>query len=133
MDTLPRLLSHPSPRRTISGTTIHIVVGILAVAAAAPPLWPVSRAQTAGAAIQLARGAARVQRSSRQTVTSDDRGADLDKPLPASKPVRVGSGFTTGAGGYSQQRVRRFWSHYHRARPGPKEKPLEGSSRDSNK
>jgi hypothetical protein len=131
MESLLRLLAHPNRRRTIPRPAFHVAVAILAVAAATPPLWPGSHEKTVGAALQLAR-AARV-RPSRQTLESDDRGAELDKPLSTSKTVRSGSGFKTSPGGYSPQRVHRFWSHYHHARPGPKEKPLEASPRDHNK
>jgi len=55
--------------------------------------------------------------------------SDADDERDLDRPSRsVGShahGVKSPKGGYDPQRIKRFWRHYHGARPEKKEKPLE--------
>lgn len=79
--------------------------------------------------VQLARAATQIYKSHWHDDT-DDRGADVDKPIPSSTKSGQISGFKSGSAAYNPERIQKFWSHYHGARPGPKEKPLEIQPRD---
>jgi len=105
-----------------NGVVAQIAISVLAVAAILPPR--LLRSQTsAGESLQLARAAAQTYHSHWKD-NSDDNGADVDKPIGGSG-ARHSNGFKSGTSSYNPQQIKRFWSHYHGARPGPKEKPLE--------
>ncbi len=119
--------------RSIGGSlrpcaTVHAVIAVLALACL--PSLPNARQTTAGPALQLARSAQ--GHRSHYKSASNDKGEDIDKPLPLSKGPRLGGGFKRGSGGYDPQRIKRFWSHYRGARPGPKEKPQEKAPKEAN-
>ena len=76
--------------------------------------------------LQVARAATRTYRS--HWKDASDTGAE-DTPMAGSTGSRNSGGVKSGAGGYSTRRVSRFWSHYHGARPGAKEKSLEKQPR----
>ena len=116
-------------RRMTRGILTNVGIALLALAAATHASVGDVTGRTVGAPLQLAR-AARASRSSHWSDTSSDSNAEGDKPLWSSKAKPVGSRGKAAAGGYNPQRVQRFWSHYHRTRPGPKEKPLERQPRD---
>lgn len=113
---------------TLWRAPIHLATATLAlVMVAEPPAVPRS---ATGVGLQVARTATQSYRSHWRD-DSDDKGADVDKPITGpTKSGRTG-GFKSGASGYNPERVQRFWSHYHGARPGPKEKPLERQTRDT--
>lgn len=108
-------------------TAIHIATATFALAMV---LEPPARGHEASAGLQLARTATQSYRSHWRD-DSDDKGAEVEKPITGSTRSGHAGGFKSGAGGYNPERVRKFWSHYHGARPGPKERPLEQQRRDT--
>jgi hypothetical protein len=122
--------SHPLFRRIVPRAATHVAVSLLALAVVLQPDLPVRSARVLDPSCQLA------ATSHGRRKGWSEKSADDDDALLYSKPTTGGTGShgTTGykghAGGYSPNRVRRFWSHYHRARPGPKERPMEQQPRD---
>jgi len=112
----------------MGGAAIRVATAILALAASQPGLHD-TREAAVDTSLQLARSTQRPR--SHWSEDADDKGAELDRPIGEHKGPHLGGGSKTGAGSYSPQHARRFWSHYHSARPEPKEKPQEKQPREN--
>jgi hypothetical protein len=113
--------------RTMRGAATHVAVSFLALAAVLQSTSRGGSSERLDAALQLARTSQAYQ--SRWRDTSNNSGGEVDKPMHGWRHHR--SGVKTGAGGYSPQRVRGFWSNFHGARKQPKETPLEKQPREA--
>lgn len=91
---------------------VQLATCILAFSLTAPVSpWPGTRSP-----VQLAKSG----RSSKNS-DSDDRGA-ADDTWSHSSSVKVRGRLKFNSNGYDPQRVKRFWRHYHGARPEEKGK-----------
>ena len=81
--------------------------------------WPTTVQAGSGRSIQIPGSS----RSSKSLETSD---SDSDEGWSWSRrSSNLGSGVKSGTSSYQPERIKRFWSHYHGARPEQKRKPLE--------
>jgi hypothetical protein len=100
----------------------HLAVAVLVVSGlsvGAPVTDGRAPARVAGF-VQLAKGNQSRHFKESNNPDDDDNFGKNYPPLP-----RGSGGVKSSPSGYDPQRVKRFWSHYHGARPEKKEKSLE--------
>jgi hypothetical protein len=111
-------LSPPRSTRLLA----HLAVGALVVTGVHGwvPITGGSAPPQAVSTVQLAKGS-----QTRPYKAPEDRDSD-DNPTKSYSPLpRMKAGVASSPTGYNPKRGKRFWSHYHGARPEKKAKPIE--------
>lgn len=110
--------SEDCPRWSLA-IAVGSVVALLAICLA---VEPTAAYAGSGRSASSSSGAGTMGRSKGLEAAEGDFGG-WSAPSSAARPS---TGMPkSGQGGYSPQRVQRFWSHYHSSRRPPKRKPLE--------
>lgn len=110
----------PPRRRGANRAALHLAAGVLMVGAVPAWLPDLSADRRPSPALQVAKDS-----HSPRGKLSEDIGLDSDEPWSQPASPKVGKSIKSAPGGYDQRRIKRFWSHYHGARPAKKPKPLE--------